>query len=202
MTRPWLITFLLLGVLFVPCAAASAAEGHGEGQVNIFDPADIPLGFWTIVVFVVLLVVLKKYAWGPILEGLQKREQNIAAAIEEAEKARAEAERLREQFQAEMARAQEKVREILDEGRRDSQRVAEEMIAKARAEIQAERDRLRREIESARDQALQELWNQAAQLATLISAKAIRRQLSPEDHRRLVDEALAELERANVMQHR
>ena len=70
------------------------------------------------------------------------------------------------------------------------------MIAKARAEIQAERERLRREIEMARDQALQELWKQAADLATMISAKAIRRQLSAEDHRRLVDEALTELQGA------
>jgi F-type H+-transporting ATPase subunit b len=60
-----------------------------------------------------------------------------------------------------------------------------------------ERERLRRDISTARDQALQEIWNQTAQLATLISAKAIRRELTDEDHRRLVDEALAELRQAS-----
>jgi len=95
-----------------------------------------------------------------------------------------------------MNRAQEKVREVLDEARRDAQNLRDEMVAKAKSEIQTERERLRHEIEMARDQALQQLWNQTAQLATLISAKAIRRELNVEDHRRLVDEAIAELQEA------
>jgi F-type H+-transporting ATPase subunit b len=65
--------------------------------------------------------------------------------------------------------------------------------AKATSEIQADRQRLRREVELARDQALQEIWTQAAQLATLISAKALKREVNTDDHRRLVDDALAEL---------
>jgi F-type H+-transporting ATPase subunit b len=85
---------------------------------------------------------------------------------------------------------------MLEEARRDAQNLAEEMKAKANQDIQAERARLRRELDIARDQALQELWNQAAQLATLISAKAIGRSLNEDDHRRLIDEALAEMGRA------
>ena len=185
---PLILVFTLATTSF-----AQAAEG---GKVNIFDPADIPLGIWSIVVFVTLLVVLKKYAWGPILEGLQKREHNIESAVREAQQARDEAQRLRDQMQREVDHAQEKVRDILDEGRKHAQQATDEMIAKARTEIQGERDRLRREIEMARDQALQELWKQAADLATMISAKAIRRQLSAEDHRMLVDEALTELQGA------
>jgi F-type H+-transporting ATPase subunit b len=192
-----LVTLILIMAFAGPLTPPTwAAEGHPEGakeSVNIFDPADIPLGIWTIVVFVILLVVLKKYAWGPILEGLQKREQTIQTALEEAQKAREEAQRMREQWQREVDQAHLKVAAILDEGRRNAKALTDEMIAKARAEIQAERDRLRREIENAKNQAVQEIWNQAAQLATAISAKAIRRQISVDDHRRLVDEALAEL---------
>jgi len=151
------------------------------------------LGLWTLAVFVLLFAVLKKAAWGPILEGLQRREENIHSALAEAQKGREEAKALREQLQKELDRAGDSVREILDEGRRSAQRLTEEMLAKTRAEIQTERDRLRREIDVARDQALQEIWSQAAQLATLVSAKTIRKQLSPEDHRRLVDEALTEM---------
>src|SRR5438128_9136765 len=184
---------IALPLLLILASSPSVWSAEGE-KMNIFDPADIPLGIWSIVVFVILLVVLKKYAWGPILEGLQKREQTIESAVRDAQKARDEAQRLRDQLQREVDKAHEKVRDILDEGRRHAQQVTEEMIAKARAEIQAERERLRREIEMARDQALQELWKQAADLATMISAKAIRRQLSAEDHRRLVDEALTELQ--------
>jgi len=186
---------MALPLLLILACSPSVWGAEGE-KINIFDPADIPLGIWSIVVFVILLTVLKKYAWGPILEGLQKREHNIESAVREAQQARDEAQRLRDQLQREVDKAHEKVRDILDEGRRDAQRMTDEMIAKARTEIQAERDRLRREIEMARDQALHELWKQAADLATMISAKAIRRQLSAEDHRRLVDEALAELQGA------
>lgn len=154
------------------------------------------LGLWTLVVFGLLYFFLRKLVWTPMLSGLQKREDNIRSAVEEAQQARDEAQRLRDQLQREVDRAQEKVRDILDEGRKHAQQTTDEMIAKARTEIQAERDRLRREIEMARDQALQELWKQTAHLATMISAKAIRRQLTEEDHRRLVDEALTELQGA------
>src|SRR5437870_5385508 len=194
MCRVEFVKFVFPMVLtFTAAPLVWGAEGE---KINIFDPADIPLGIWSIVVFVILLTVLKKYAWGPILEGLQKREHNIESAVQDARQARDEAQRLRDQLQREVDKAHEKVRDILDEGRRHAQQATDEMIAKARTEIQAERDRLRREIEMARDQALHELWKQAADLATMISAKAIRRQLSAEDHRRLVDEALVELQGA------
>jgi F-type H+-transporting ATPase subunit b len=178
-----------------PEAGHSAHGDHKAEQVDIFTKA-LDLGIWTVVVFLVLLFVLGKYAWKPMLEGLRKREENIHNALEEAKRARDEAQTAREQFQRELDRAHQTVREILDEARRDAQHTKEEIVAQARGEIQTERDRLRREIETARDQALQELWNQTAQLATLVSAKAIRRELSPEDHGRLIDEALAELNQA------
>lgn len=173
--------------------AHTAPAGHeAEHEPNIFEYA-LDLTIWTLVVFLVLLFVLWKFAWGPMLAGLQKREETIHSAVEEARKAREEAQQLRGQLQAEMDRAAEKVRGMIDDARRDAQRVSEELTAKARTEIQTERERLHREIELARDQALQELWTHTARLATLVSSKAIRRQLNEDDHRRLVDEAIADL---------
>ena len=166
---------------------------HGEPEEEGLLTLSADLGIWTLVVFVLLLVILKRLAWKPMLEGLHKREETIRSALEEAQKARAEAEQLRARLQQEMDRAAETVRGILEEARRDAQYTSEQILAKARQEIATERERLQREVAIAKDQALQELWNQAADLATLISAKAIRRSLSPEDHRRLMDEALAEL---------
>jgi F-type H+-transporting ATPase subunit b len=167
-----------------------------EGNPNIFGPA-IDLGIWTLVVFILLLLILGRYAWGPMLQGLQRREQNIHNAIAEAQKAREEAQVLQAQWQKSMDAAQEKVREIHEEARRSASKLADDITAKARADIQTERERLHREIAMARDQALQELWNRTAQLATMVSAKAIKRQLTQEDHRRLVDEALSELGHAD-----
>jgi F-type H+-transporting ATPase subunit b len=185
---------LFVLVLLFALACAPAALGAAEEEKRSVTELKFDLGIWTLVVFVLLLLVLGKLAWKPMLEGLKKREENLLNAVEEARKARAEAEKLQAYFQAEMNKAGEKVREILEEARRDAQSTSDEMVAKARADIQTERDRLYRELATARDQALQEIWNQAAQVATVVSAKAIKRELSPSDHRRLVDEALAELQ--------
>jgi F-type H+-transporting ATPase subunit b len=205
------MTALVAGVFMTPWLASAAraadeaaAGAHAAGgshaaqqseQVEIFRPA-IELGIWTVAVFGLLLILLRVLAWGPMIEGLQKREQAIHGAIQEAARTREEAQRLRDQLQTQMDHAAERVRDLMDEARRNAQQHQDEMIAAARTEIQSERDRLRREIETARDQALQELWSQTARLATVVSAKAIRRHLSEDDHRRLVDEALAEVNRA------
>jgi F-type H+-transporting ATPase subunit b len=177
--------------------AAGAPKGGGD-EPPIFTPVRIDLGIWTLVVFLVLFAFLSRYAWGPMLEGLRKREQNIHDAVAEAAKARDEAHRLREEFQRDVAAAQQRARDIVEEARRNAARAAEEDRAKAKAEIQAERERLHREIDLARDQALQQIWSQTAQLAALVSAKTIRRKLSPDDHRALVDEAIAELKQAEA----
>jgi F-type H+-transporting ATPase subunit b len=168
------------------------AELQREREINIL-AISWDLGLWTVVVFALLLFVLRKWAWKPWLEGIHRRESNIKEALAEAQKARAEAQQIRAELQKEMSGAHDRVRQIMDDARRDAQRAKEEMISQARAEIQAERERLQREVSTARDQALKELWTQTAQLATLVSAKAIRRHLSVDDHRRLVDEAIAEL---------
>jgi len=169
--------------------AWAAAEGEKKG---IFDP-QFDLGLWTIIVFVILFWVLKRFAWGPILNGLQTREQSIRAAVEEAKLARQETAAARAEFERKLADAHAEIPKLMEAARRDAQQLKEEMRAQAGKDIQTERQRLHREIETARVQALKDISDHAAQLATLISAKAIRRSLTPEDHHRLVDEALDEL---------
>jgi F-type H+-transporting ATPase subunit b len=172
-------------------------ELRREREINIL-AISWDLGLWTVVVFVLLLLVLRKLAWKPMLEGLHRREATIREAMEEALRARDEAQRTRAELEKQMSGAEDKVRQILDEARHNAQQTTENMIAQARTEIQSERERLQREISMARDQALQQIWNQTANLATQISAKLLRRQLTPDDNRRLVDEALAEIGQADI----
>jgi F-type H+-transporting ATPase subunit b len=206
-----LLAAVVAVLLVLPAHPAVAQEGDGGDKAaakkadhkdehkkpNPIAPEFLDLAIWTVVVFLVLLFLLKKFAWGPMLEGLRKREDTIRSAVEEAKIARAETERARADFQRQLAEAHAEIPKLMEAARRDAQKLAEEMRARAAQEIQADRQRLRREIDTARDQALKEINDHAAQLATLISAKAIRRSLSPEDHRRLVDEALAELKEAH-----
>lgn len=168
-------------------------------EVNVMD-LKWDLGLWTIVVFVILFLILKAKAWGPILEGLQKREATIRAALEEARAAQEENQRLQVKYRQEMDAKMAEIPKIMEEARRDAEALKEELRSQATREIQQDRQRLRREIETAKDHALEELWQQAAQLATLISAKAIGRSLSEDDHRRLLDESLEELRQAGQEQ--
>jgi F-type H+-transporting ATPase subunit b len=209
-----LFSVALLTCGWVDSPPALAAEEHGDkshavkgqegdkeaGGPQIFTPVRIDLAVWTLVVFLLLLFVLSRYAWNPMLGALQKREENVRSAIDEAKRARDEAHQIREQLSSERAKIAEETRAAIEAARKDAQLLRESMLSQAKADIQAERDRLRREIDSARDQALKQLWDQTAQLATLVSAKAIRRQLTPDDHRRLVDEALADLGQTGARQ--
>jgi F-type H+-transporting ATPase subunit b len=167
-----------------------------EKEVNLME-LRWDTALWSIVVFLLLFLILKKMAWGPMLEGLQKREENIQAALVEAKEAREEARKLKDELQAQRNKAAQEVAEAIAEARRDAENLRNDMMAKAKAEIQTERDRLLREISTAKDQALQEIWQRAADLATTISSKAVKKTLSVDDHRRLVDEAIADMPIAN-----
>ena len=182
------------GVLAVGLLALAAGPARAEGP-DILSPR-FDLTIWSIVVFGVLFWVLRKFAWKPMLEGLQKREHSIQAALDESKRAQEEAQALRLKFQQDMAEAETRARAVVDEAQKRAQQSGDDMIARARGEIQTERERLRREIDLAKDNALKDIWAQAANLSTMVSTKVIRRNLSPDDHRRLVDEAMAEMKDA------
>jgi len=189
-----MLCLLSLGLLLaLPSWAAAQEPGGG---VDLFDPSQLGLGIWTVVVFLLLFWVLRKYAWGPMLDALHRREDTIRGAVEEAKVARADMERMRSDFEARMAEANAQIPRMMAEARRHAEELAAEMRARAQADIQADRQRLRREIDTARDQALQELSSHTARLATLISAKVLGRSVSEDDHRRLFDEALHEMRQA------
>jgi F-type H+-transporting ATPase subunit b len=192
MQRTSLTDFGKRAALAVLALAVGAAPVLAEGE-DLLDPK-FDLGIWSCIVFALLFAILYKFAWGPILQGLKKREQDIASAIDEAKRAHEEMGKQRADFERKLAETNQQIPLLLEQARRDAENLKEEMRAQAAADIQAERQRLRREIDTARDQAVQEIWQQAANLATLASARAIRRNLTPDDQRRLVDETLAEIQ--------
>ena len=174
-------------------AEAKVADSkQPEEQRDIFGfSADT--GVWTLVLFILLFFALKKTAWAPMLEGLQKREENIRRAIDEAEAASLKSQKLQSELDAKFRLAGDQIRLLIDEARRDGQVLKDEMVSKAKEEIVAERDRLHRELQLAKDQAMKELLTKASDLALLVSSKAIKKSLTIDDHRGLVDDCLAEL---------
>ncbi|MGL4554707.1 MAG: hypothetical protein ACRC33_26370 [Gemmataceae bacterium] len=175
--------------------ADAADPGHGpakqEDKIDLFKGA-IDLTVWTIAVFLILFTVLSLFAWPAIREGLDKREGDIARDKAEADKAKKEADAARSELAAKMAKANDEIRTMIDKARADAAATAAEEIAKGKAELAAEKARLRDEMARAKDQALAEVWTSGASLATLISAKAIGKHLTLDDHRALVDDALKE----------
>lgn len=182
-------------LVLLTTGVAWAADDHKKGEASKLDifAGALDLALWTIVVFVLLLYIMTKFAWKPMLEGLRKREESIRGAIEEAKVARADTARMQAEFQQKLDEAHQQIPKLMEEARRRATELAEDMRSKANADIATERQRLRREIDTATDQALQQIWTKAAQIAAEIAGKAIRRSLTAEDQHRLVEEALNEM---------
>lgn len=185
--------------------AGDHAHGHGDHahvgdpahEPEVFEPGDwrTDLSIYTFVVFLVLLGVLTKFAWGPVIAALDAREENIRKNIEDAEAARVSAEAMLADRAKKLESVQDEVREILAEARRDAEHTKTEIVASAQKEADATKHRALEEINRARDQALNDLFqNMTGQVATA-TEHVIGRALTEDDRNRLIDESLAQLNR-------
>jgi len=181
-----------------PAAAAPSgaheAAGHATGAGGL-NPLDFKsdLAIYTVVVFVVLLAILWKLAWEPIVRGLDQRAQRIRNEIASAEKAHAQAQQLLAEYQAKLAAAEGEVRELLERGRAQAEQLSRELLERTRNETQAEKQRALREIEVARTGALKELAEHSASLAIELAGKILQARLDPAGHAELIRRAMEQL---------
>ena len=154
---------------------------------------DPGLFIWTIVTFLVLLTLLAKFAWGPLLKALESRQELIRKSLDDAEKARLELERLNAESAQIVAQARVEADAILSRGRADGDRLREELRQQARTEAAAIVKNAERQIELETARALQQIRHEAVDLSVMIASKLIGRNLSKEDNERLIDEALAQV---------
>jgi F-type H+-transporting ATPase subunit b len=173
-----------------------AAPGNAHGNPNplVIGP---DLALVTAIVFLLLLAVLGKFAWRPILEALDRRERMIADSLAAAEAKQEEATRLLAQYEAKLRHATDQVRAMLDEARRDAEYTKSEIIAEARAAAQSEQERALREVRLATDASLKQLSETSANLAVDLASKILEQKLSDTEHDRLVRDALAGMPSAN-----
>jgi F-type H+-transporting ATPase subunit b len=171
--------------------AASSHEAE-EGKAN---PMELQpsLALWTVVVFVCLLLLLSKFAWKPLVEALHHREEHLEHCLLQSEKARNESEQLLAEHRRLMAQADDRVKALLDKAQKDAQQSSEQIIKAAQAEAEAARERAQREIATARDQALAEIWSQTANVAVSVAGRVLTKDLSADEHHRLLDLAIREL---------
>ncbi|GJM43715.1 MAG: hypothetical protein DHS20C21_05570 [Gemmatimonadota bacterium] len=177
--------------------AADAAHGAADAahaSPNLFS-VDPGLLIWTIVTFVIVLVVLRLTAWKPLMASLEERQRNIEGAIEDARKTKAEAERLLAKYESTMNNAKSETRAILEEARRDGKQVQEEIRLTAQKEAQEFKERAEREIELQKDAAKQEIWDLAGSLSTDLAGRILGRSINASDQERLVKELVDEMRR-------
>lgn len=176
-----------------PATAHEAeGEGHEGGGGNLLE-LRLPLAVSTVIVFIGVLLVLWRFAWGPLSKALDEREHHQEETLRQAEHARSESERMLAEHRALIAQANDQVRAILEEARRDADHTANEILQKARDEAESAKQRAERDIVQARDQALSEIWTRTADLAVNVAGKVLSREIGPDEQRRLAEAAISEL---------
>jgi len=151
------------------------------------------LAVWSFAVFLALLALLTKFAWKPIMQGLEKREEGIARQIAETKAANEEAKRMLASYERRLAEATDEVRGMLEEARRDADNTRQTIVAEARKAADEEKARAKHEIQLAKDDALSQIAEKAGQLAVDVAGKFLREKLGKDDHTRLVRESVAGL---------
>lgn len=186
----------ILASVLVPVLAstASAASAQGDAPASVF-AGSFAQSIAAVLVFTGLLAVLVKFAWGPILKGLQDREEHIRKSLEQAELAAKQAQSTLAEYQRKLTQAQDDARKLIEQARADAERLAAQIKEQTHNEIQVMKDRAQRDISDATEAAVAEVFNRGATLATAIASRILQRELRPEDQQRLVQESLAELTR-------
>ncbi len=150
------------------------------------------LAIYTFIVFLLLLAILWKFAWGPIARGLEQREARIHQDIADAEAARVKAEQMLARHAEKLDTVQDEVREILAEARRDAEHTKQEIVSTAQQEAEGTKQRAVGEIERARDHALQELFDAMATRVADATEHVLGRSLDESDRDRFIEEALSQ----------
>jgi len=159
---------------------------------------DPGLFIWTILTFLVLVALLARFAWRPLLEALERRQAAIAKSLEDAQRARQELERLQRESAEMMRQARVEAEAIVSRSRSDAEALREELKQKSRAEAAAIVKNAEKQIQLETARAIQQIRNETIDLSVAIASKILRRQVSKEDHEGLIEETLKQVETRRV----
>ncbi len=176
-----IINFILL---------AFSESGSHQGGILDVNPGLI---IWTAFTFVVLLIILGKFAWKPILKSLDDREKFISDSLEKAENARKEAERLFEENKANLAKAEEETQKIILQGREYAEKLKDQIIEESKNEAKKIMDAATSEIQRKNQEAMNNLKEQIVEIAVNAAEKIIRENLDKELQKKIVDKYIQEL---------
>ncbi len=174
-------------------AAGHAVEAADSGG-GLLSPNQ-GTAFWTLLLFVLLLVVLGKLVWPKITSALDAREGKIRGDIDAAEAANAKAQKTLADYQKQLAEAHAETRKLIDQARKDGEALRHRMVGETEAEIAKLRTSATQEIKQAKQQAVSDLYATASELSVAVASKILQRQINDQDTARLVEQSLTELDR-------
>ena len=186
------LSFLIIGLaLFALPEMAFAAEASSKGPMD-FDPKTAA---WTVGVFLTAFLILRKFAWGPIVHAMEEREHKIKESLEAADRMQAKMEATQAENEEILREARRQASEIVAEGKRDAQAVAEQVKATAAKDAEAMTDKALTEISRAKDIAIDEVHKLSVDLSLTISERLIGRSLEGSDHQRIAQEAIEQYQK-------
>jgi F-type H+-transporting ATPase subunit b len=181
------IAAVLVALLTTPVPLFAAEEGGGAGLFSI----NGGLMIWTIVLFLLLLGVLRKYAWGPILAALDAREEGIQGALDKAANEREEAQRLLAEHKAALADSRKEAQQILADAKAAGEQIRKDIEEKARVEAQGMVESARKEIVRERNEALDSIRQESVDLALAAASRLLQERLDDDRDRTLVQNYLS-----------
>lgn len=184
--------FLLIlwsGMLSAPLRAQAA---EGGSTPSVFE-GHLGESVWALVWFAMLLLVLWKFAWKPLLAGLTSRQEYIEKQISEAEKTRTDARKVLDEYGAKLADAERQGRLIISERVKDAEKLARDVQQKSQADIELMKTRAQADLDRERIEAEEQLWMQAGEIVLRLGTEVFSKNLDDTDNRKLIDEAIAQL---------
>lgn len=163
------------------------------GQTSLLE-INPGLVVWTLVTFVALLLILKKFVWGPILAAVDRREESLKQMFESAEKAKLQAQQLLESYEKQLAAAREEVEKIIENGKIRAGKAADGIIAQAHEESRELVERAKAEIIRERDEAAARIRSEVVRISLEAAERLIVKTLDEADHRRFIEQTIAEIE--------
>jgi len=170
----------------------AAAQEH-EVQLSPF-AGNVGNAVWTLAIFIIVVILLGKFAWGPVLALLQQREEFIHRSLSDAKRDRDEAEARLKEYAAKLQTAQREAVGIIEEARRDAERLREELRERAKSEADTLIKNAERQVQLETSRALQQIRKEAVDLSVTIASKLLQRNISQADNERLINDAMKQIE--------
>lgn len=157
-----------------------------------FTLLDVSFGliFWSTITFLLLLIVLKKYLWGPLLENLDRRESTIHDAMKKAEEAQQKSEKTLEEYNSKLAEARDEVRKIIASGKESAERTKADIIEEANKRSASLVEKAKKEISAEKAEALNEIKKAVVDISILAAEKMIKKNLSADDQMKLIEDTM------------